>query len=743
MSETRVTRRTFLKTGGAVVVAMSMGPGRTGRVAAQTTATADRFLGKTVATDAVDGFLAIHADGTVTLFSGKVDLGTGARAALRQMAAEELDVPIERITMIEGDTALTPDQGATAGSYGVARGGMQIRRAAATARQALLDRAAQRLGRPVSDLEVSDGVIRPKGGGPTVSYAEMVGDQRLNLTVDEKATLKDPGRFRIIGKPARRTDVPGKVTGRHSFVHDFSVPGMLHGRAIRPPAVGAALLSVDESSIAAIPGARVVRIGNFLGVCAEGEWNAVRAARQLKTTWSPGRGLPDHARLYADIRATALVRDETLAARGDAAAAFSTGGQSLSATYEWPIQSHASMGPSCAVADVRQDRATIWTGSQATHRFRVTFARLLGLPQDKVRLVYLDGSGCYGMNGHEDAAADAALMSRAVGRPVRVQWSREDEHGWDPKGPPHLLDLRAAVNGKGEVVAWNSEAWLPAPTANLPNVPLLAPEAAGIAQPMGISTGLIHQNVDPPYQFPNMRAVIHWIRDTPLRTSNLRAPGKVANCFAVESFTDELAQLVGADPVEFRLRYIKDPRGIEVIRRAAARFGWSPRPRPQPVDPKASVLTGRGFAYVHYKHNETYAAVGMEVEVERQSGRIRVTRLACAQDCGLVVNPDCVRGQVEGCLLQGISRTLFEAVAYDRSRVTSVDWATYPVLAFSDVPTMEIELIDRPTEPPIGVGEAAGTPVPGALASAVFDATGVRLRTVPFHPERVKAAVKG
>ena len=743
MSETRVTRRTFLKTGGAVVVAMSMGPGRTGRVAAQTTATADRFLGKTVATDAVDGFLAIHADGTVTLFSGKVDLGTGARAALRQMAAEELDVPIERITMIEGDTALTPDQGATAGSYGVARGGMQIRRAAATARQALLDRAAQRLGRPVSDLEVSDGVIRPKGGGPTVSYAEMVGDQRLNLTVDEKATLKDPGRFRIIGKPARRTDVPGKVTGRHSFVHDFSVPGMLHGRAIRPPAVGAALLSVDESSIAAIPGARAVRIGNFLGVCAEGEWNAVRAARQLKTTWSPGRGLPDHARLYADIRATALVRDETLAARGDAAAAFSTGGQSLSATYEWPIQSHASMGPSCAVADVRQDRATIWTGSQATHRFRVTFARLLGLPQDKVRLVYLDGSGCYGMNGHEDAAADAALMSRAVGRPVRVQWSREDEHGWDPKGPPHLLDLRAAVNGKGEVVAWNSEAWLPAPTANLPNVPLLAPEAAGIAQPMGISTGLIHQNVDPPYQFPNMRAVIHWIRDTPLRTSNLRAPGKVANCFAVESFTDELAQLVGADPVEFRLRYIKDPRGIEVIRRAAARFGWSPRPRPQPVDPKASVLTGRGFAYVHYKHNETYAAVGVEVEVERQSGRIRVTRLACAQDCGLVVNPDCVRGQVEGCLLQGISRTLFEAVAYDRSRVTSVDWATYPVLAFSDVPTMEIELIDRPTEPPIGVGEAAGTPVPGALASAVFDATGVRLRTVPFHPERVKAAVKG
>ena len=743
MADHRMTRRTFLKAGGAVVVAVSVGSVRPGRIAAQTTATADRFLGKTVATDAVDGFLAIHADGTVTLFSGKVDLGTGARAALRQMAAEELEVPLDRITMIEGDTALTPDQGPTAGSYGVARGGMQIRRAAATARQALLDRAAQRLGRPVSDLEVIDGVVRPMGGGTGVSYAELVGDQRLNLPVNEKVLLKNPGKFRVVGRPVQRNDVPGKVAGRHGFVHDFSVPGMLHGRAIRPPAVGATLLSADEASIAAIPGVRVVRVGSFLGVCAEREWDAVRAARQLKATWSPGTGLPDRARLYADIRAAALVRDETLATRGDAAAAFATGGRSHSATYEWPIQSHASMGPSCAVADVRPDRATIWTGSQATHRFRVTFARLLGLPQNQVRLIYLDGSGCYGMNGHEDAAADAALMSRAVGRPVRVQWSREDEHGWDPKGPPHLLDIRAALNDRGDVVAWNSEAWLPAPTPNLPNVPLLAPEAAGIAQPMGISTGLIHQNVDPPYQFPNMRAVIHWIRDTPLRTSNLRAPGKVANCFAVESFTDELAALVGADPVEFRLRYLKDPRGIEVIRRTASRFGWTPRPRPRTADATASVLTGRGFAYVHYKHNETYAAVGAEVEVERRSGRIRVTRLTCAQDCGLVVNPDCVRGQVEGCLLQAISRTLFEAVTYDRSRVTSVDWATYPVVGFTDVPAMEIDLIDRPTEPPIGVGEAAGTPVPGALASAVFDATGVRLRSVPFRRESVQAALKG
>jgi CO/xanthine dehydrogenase Mo-binding subunit len=486
-----------------------------------------------------------------------------------------------------------------------------------------------------------------------------------------------------------------------------------------------------------------VRIGDFLGVCAEREWDAVRAARQLTATWSPGKGLPDQAQLYADIRAAAVVREETLATRGDAAAALAAGGRTLAAAYQWPIQSHASMGPSCAVADVRPDRATIWTGSQATHRFRITLARLLGLPPERIRAIYLDGSGCYGMNGHDDAAADAALLSRAVGRPVRVQWSREDEHGWDPKSPPHLLQVRAAVNERGEVVGWHSEAWLPAPTQGLPNIPLLGPDAAGIPQPAGNSAGLIHQNVDPPYQFPNMRAEIHWIRDTPLRTSNLRAPGKVANSFAIESFTDELAGLAGADPVEFRLHYIKDPRGIEVIRRVATRMGWTPRPRPQAVDPKAPALGGRGFAYVHYKHNETYVAVGAEVEVDRQSGRIRVTRLVCAQDCGLVVNPDSVRGQVEGCLLQGISRTLFEEVTFDRSRVTSVDWSSYPVLTFPDTPHLEIELVDRPSDPPMGTGEAASTPVPGALANALFDTTGVRLRTAPLHAARVKAALGG
>ncbi len=738
-----MTRRTFLKAGGAVVVAFGLGLAWARRATAQTTGSADDFLGKTVATDAVDGFLAIHADGSVTLFSGKVDLGTGARAALRQMAAEDLDVAIERITMIEGDTALTPDQGPTAGSMGVSRGGMQIRRAAATARQALLVRASQRLGRPATDLEVVDGVVRVKGRGPGISYGELIGDQRLNLTVDQNAPLKDPAAFRIIGKSVQRPDVPSKVTGRHVYVHDFSLPGMLHGRVIRPPAVGATLLSVDESSIASIPAARVVRINNFLAVCAENEWNAVRAARQLKATWSSWTGLPDHARLFAEVRATPVVRDEVIATRGDVSSGLTTGGRTLSASYQWPIQTHGSMGPSAAVADVKADRATIWTASQATHKFQSAFARILGLPEAKVRLIYLDGSGCYGMNGHEDATADAALMSKALGRPVRVQWSREDEHGWDPKGPPQLLDLRAAVNDQGEVVAWDSQAWLPENTAGLPNIPLLAPEAAGISQPMGRSSAMIQQNVDPPYQFPNIRAVVHWLRDTPLRPSNIRSPGKPANCFATESFTDEVAALVGADPVDFRLRYLANPRGIEVIRRAATRMEWSPRPSPQAVNRSASVLTGRGFSYVHYKHSENHVAMGIEVEVERRSGRIRVTRVVCAHDCGLMINPDCVQNQVEGNILQSLSRTLHEEVVFDRSRVTSVDWLSYPILTFPEVPAVEFELINRPDQPPMGVGEAASTPVPGALANAVFDATGVRLRTVPFRPDRVKAVLEG
>ena len=690
----RVSRREFLKAGGVLVVGAGLVDLASSSAGAQTLPNADRFLGKPLAADQVDSFLAIHADGSLTVFSGKVDMGTGGRIAMRQIVAEELDVQPDRIAMIEGDTALTPDQGSTAGSYGIARGGMQLRQAAATARRALLALAAPRLGRGLDDLEVADGVVRTKDGRASVSYAELIGDRALGVAVDPKAPVKDPQRFRFIGKSLARPDVPAKVTGRHKYLHDLTLPGMLHARVLRPPALGATLRSVDESSIKTISGARVVRVESFVGVVAEREWDAVRASGLLRAEWTGGTPLTDHATLFG-------------------------------------------------VADVRADRATIWTSSQGTHRYRAAFARVLTLPAERVRVIYLDGAGSYGQNGAEDAACDAALLSRAVGRPVRVQWSRQDEHGWDPKGPPQLLQLRAAVDERGEVAAWETRAWLPVSTANLPNLPFLAADAARIAQPQGRAIGLIYQNIDPPYQYPNVDAAVRWIPDAPLRTSPIRAPGKIANSFAVESFVDEIAALAGIDPVAFRLRHLGNPRGAEVLRRAAARMGWQARPSPRTAAPKAPVATGRGIAYVHYKHDETLVAIGMEVEVERASGRIRVTRIVCAHDCGLMINPGCVQAQVEGNILQTLSRALHEEIVYDRDRVTTVDWQSYPILTFPEVPAVEVELLQRLDAPPLGAGEAASAPVAAALSNAVFDATGVRLRTVPFRPERVRAALAG
>jgi len=360
------------------------------------------------------------------------------------------------------------------------------------------------------------------------------------------------------------------------------------------------------------------------------------------------------------------------------------------------------------------------------------------LPKESVRVIYVDGSGCYGMNGHDDAAADAALLSKVVGRPVRVQWSREDELGWDPKGPPQLLALEGAVDDAGKISAWRTDMWIPKATASLPNMPLLALDAAGIAQTPGITTGLISQNGDPPYAVPHQEVVVHWLASSPLRPSNIRAPGKVANCFAVESFTDMLAVAAKRDAVEFRLQALSDPRGVEVIRRAAALIGWQARPSPS----SPATAGGRGFAYMHYKHNESYVAMAMEVDVDRASGSIKVRRVACAHDCGLVINPDALKAQIEGNILQTLSRTLYEEVAFDRSRVTSVNWTSYPILRFPEAPEIAIDIVSRPSDPPLGAGEASATPVPAALANAVFDAVGARMTIVPFTRERVLAALK-
>ena len=732
----RFSRRAILK-GGALTVGFAL-TGLPAHAIAQGADAAPRAL------DAkeVDSFLAVNGDGTVTLFCGKVDLGQGLRIAMPQIAAEELGIEVDKIKFVEGDTALTPDQGRTSGSNGIQRGGMQIRQAAATARKALVEIAAQRLNANPVDLVAGGGEVRPKAGGAGISFANLISGRQFDLKLDPKAPLKDPASYTIVGKPLARPDVPAKCFGTHVYMHDFAVPNMLHARVIRPATVGAKLVSVDESSIKNIPSAKVVRVKDLLAVVADDEWSAIRASRVLRAQWSEGTGLPAQADLATALRAEQGIVDETLVNKGSPAAQRPDGAKTLTATYYWPMQSHASIAPSCAIADVRGDAATVWTASQGTHGNQTTFARFLGLPKDKVRLIYLEGSGCYGMNGHEDAAADAAILSRAVGRPVRVQWTREDELGWDPKGPPQLITISGTVAPDGRILDWRTELWIPKTTRGLPNIPLLAPEAAGLDHVPGLNPGLISQNGDPSYAAESIQVIAHWLKDAPLRPAPIRSPGKPANCFAVESFVDELAAAIGADPVEFRLRGLKDPRAIEVIKRTARLMNWQPPPN-QGAGANNGVARGRGISFVHYKHSETYVGMGMEVTVDRASGQIAVERVACAHDCGQIINPDGVRAQVEGSILQTISRVLMEEVMFDRSRVVSVDWASYPILRFSAVPKIDIELIDRPTEKPVGAGEAACTAVGAALANAVHDATGTRLRTVPFMSERVKAALIG
>ncbi|HSU87490.1 MAG TPA: molybdopterin cofactor-binding domain-containing protein, partial [Terriglobia bacterium] len=668
-------------------------------------------LGKPVDPREVDSFLAIHADGSVTIYTSKVDVGTGLRIAMSQMVAEELDVPVDRITVVEGDTAITPNHGGTGGSTGIPQGGVELRRAAATARQALVKLGAQ----------------------PGTNIGALAGGKRLNLKVDPNAPLKDPKTYAIVGKPILRPDVPDKCTGRNVYVQDFSLPGMLHGRVIHPPSIGAKLMSLDESSIRTIPGARVVRIQNFLGIVAADEWAAIRAAKELKVTWTEEQGLPGSDNLDRHVRESVPDHDETIVNKGDPAAALPGTAKQLSALYVWPIQSHASLGPSCAVADVRPEGTTIWTASQGPHGMRANFSRIFGIPEDKLRVIFLDGSGSYGGNGNDDAAADALLLSRAIGKPVRVQWMREDEHAWDPKGPPQVLEIRGGLDNDNRIAAWETHMWLPMNIQG--NRPLVSVDGAGITQPHGQGAGLMSQNGDPPYAASNVRVVVHYLKGTPLRPSNLRAPGKVANVFAVESFTDELAAAAGVDAVEFRLRGLTDPRALDVIKRAAEMIGWEGRPSPNRRPINGNVLSGRGFAYARYKQAENYVAIAMEVAVDRNTGKINVRRIACAHDGGLIVNPDGLRNQIEGSILQTLGRALHEEVKFDRSRVTSVDWASYPILSFPDVPSLDVALIDRPSLPPLGAGEASTAPVAAAVANAVFDATGIRLRRVPLRLE--------
>lgn len=723
------TRRDILKGAGALIVGFSLSPSLAAR--------ADEPPAKTVSPDEVDGFLAIDGQGNVTVYSGKVDLGTGVRTAMTQIAAEELDVPMARVTVIQGDTALTPDQGVSSGSLSIQNGGMQLRQAAATARQALLQQAAQRLGAPASGLVVKDGTVQ--SGGKSVTYAELIGGRHFALKLDKAAPLKDPKSYTIVGRPVPRLDIPDKITARFTYAQDVRLPGMLHARVVRPPAIGASLVSVDESSVKDIPGVKVVRQGNFLAVTAEHEWNAIRAMRALKASWSSWEGLPEQSKLWDHVRATKQVKDDVTSTIGDAASALGQGAKRLKATYDFAIHTHGSIGPSVAVVEIKEGKLTCWTPSQATHNLRKQLAAMLGMKPEDVRCIYVDGSGCYGRNGHEDAAGDAALLAHLTGKPVRVQWMREDEHGWDPKGPPTLIDLEAALDGQGNVVAWSSQFFVPDGASG--NVPLVAAELASLPHETKLAPGNIINNSAIQYAFPNVRTVAHRLADTPFRPSWIRTPGRMQNTFANESFIDELAAAAGADPLEFRLRYLQDPRGTELLQRLAKLANWQKRPSPQ--NQEGDVVTGRGLAYVKYELVRTYIGAVAEVEVRRKTGDIRVKRVFVVHDCGQIINPDGVKNQIEGNVVQTVSRVLHEEVTFDRSHVTSLDWASYPILTFPEVPEVVIELIDRPEEKPWGAGEPSAAVIPGAISNAVFDATGARMRSVPFTPTKVRATIQG
>ncbi len=727
-------RREFLEATGILVVSFTL-PSFLGAADAQSVTTP-----KTVALDEVDAYLAIDRTGRVTLYSGKVELGTGVSTALPQILAEELDVPLARIALIEGDTALTPAQGKTWGSLTIQAGGIQIRQAAATTRQALLQEAAKQLGIPAGDLIVEQGTVQARSGGKQVTYGELIGGKNFSLKLDKQAPLKDPAKYKIVGQSIPRYDIPPKITGQFTYVQDFKVPGMLHGRVVRPPGIGASLQSVDESSVKDIPGVvKVVRQGNFLGVVAESEWSAIRAAQKLKASWSTWEGLPEQSKLWEYVRATKVNKDDVTSNVGNAEQVLAQAAKRISASYDFAIHSHASMGPSAAVAEFKDGKLTCWSASQAPHDLRTQLAAMLSMKDSEVHVIYVEGSGCYGRNGHEDAAGDAALLTRAVGRPVRVQWMREDENGWDPKGPPTLMDLQAGLDASGAVVAWYSQLYVPEGGGG--NVKLLAAEAAGLPFDKGMFPGNIINTSAIPYTFPNVRTVAHRLAETPFRPSWIRAPGRMQNTFCNEAFVDELAFAAGADPFEFRLRYLNnDLRGTELLKRLMTLARWQGRTSGKPAG--SDVSTGRGVTYVKYELARTYVGAVADVEVNRKSGEIRVKHFAIVQDCGQIINPDGVKNQIEGNVIQTVSRALKEEVTFDRSRVTSLDWASYPILTFPEVPDVDIDLIDRPTEKPWGVGEPAAAVVPSAIANAVFDAVGVRMRSVPFTPAKVRAALQ-
>jgi nicotinate dehydrogenase subunit B len=731
-------RRNLLQAGSGLLVSFSL-PGVSPLSAAQASGSRTKNMDR----EQVDAWLGIGPDGRVTVYSGKVDLGTGTRTALAQLVAEELDVGFDQVDMVMGDTLVTLDQGQTAGSLTISNGGTTLRHAAACARQALLASAATHLSANVADLSVSKGVVSSSQGDRKISYAALVDGKALEIKLDPKVALKPPASHTIVGQSIQRVDIPAKVTGRFTYVHDFKLPGMLHARVVRPPGPGATLVSVDESSVSNISGlVKVVRKQDFVAVVCKSEWAAVKAARQLKAQWTSASMLPAQETLYDYWRKLPVAKDEAVVKTGDAVAALGTAARRIKATYDFAPHTHGSIGPSCAVADFRDGRCTVWSASQATHSLQSELSSVLGVAKANIRLVYLDGAGCYGRNGHEDCSGDAALVSQLAGAPVRVQWMRADEHGWDPKSPPALVDMEGGLDAQGLPVAWRSEFFIARANGTLDEFPLLAAVLSGVKR-TGHYTGNLQKNSDVLYQFPNIRTEVHRLADTAFRTSHLRTPGRMQNTFANESFFDEMADAAGADPLQWRLDYLKDPRARAVLEDVARLSSWQSRPSNRSAQgdrPEGELMRGRGVSFVKYDNERTYVALVAEVEVNQRSGQIAVKQVWCSHDCGQLINPDGARNQIEGGIVQTISRTLMEELKFDRSHFTSLDWASYPILRFPDVPKIHLSLINRPELPSWGAGEMAPTVVPSAISNAVFDATGLRLRSVPFLPAKVLAA---
>jgi nicotinate dehydrogenase subunit B len=728
-----ITRRQFLKATGALVVAFGLPVD----VQAQTAA-ALRTSGGPLPPNQLDSWLIIHKDGMVTVMTGKVELGTGVSTSLRQIVADELDYPFEKIVWIQGDTANTVDQAPTFGSQTIKRGGGQLRQAAAEAKATLVSLASNRLGIPVEALTIAQGVISANGNAKKkVTYVDLLGGLSFNREVTGKVKPKSPSDYKWIGKSVPRVDIPMKVSGEHIYLQNFRLPGMLHGRVIRPSSVGGKLTRIDEDSIKDVPGlVKTVTKGNFVGVVCGREEQAIRAARELKVAWQEAQALPAMSELF-DVLRKIPSDDRSPANIGDVDAAFGEAAKTFKTTYQWPYQLHASMGPSCAVADVKTNEATIWSATQGAHQLRPTIAQLLGLSPANVRVIYVEAAGCYGHNAADDVAADAALLSQAVGKPVRVQWMRADEHGWAPVGPAMVMELRGGLDEQGNVMAWDFHGWTPT-HSNRPNGSagsLLAGSLAGMAAGKRNLSGA-ERNANHTYNFKNNRVMVHWLNLSPLRASALRGLGSPQNSFANESFMDELAAAAGVDPVEFRLRHQSDARARAVLEAVAKRADWPNRPSPQ----SGNVKSGRGVAFVQYDRTEAYVAAVADVDVNPADGEVRVKRVTVAHDCGLIINPDGLRNQIEGNVIQAMSRTLKEEVKFDRSVVTSLDWTRYPILRFPEIPEVIIELINRPDQPAVGAGEATTSAIAPAIANAIFNATAVRLRTIPFTPERVQAA---